>query len=134
MTLPHEVRPSLVAWAERVGCRLLVLFGSEAQGGAREDSDVDLAVLCRPVPTPEERLRIIGQLQDLLGARMPDVVFLHPGTSPVLRFEAFRTGVPLYEAEPGLFVEERVRAAMLYQDALPFRRALGQRLAERAEP
>ena len=62
------------------------------------------------------------------GADVPDLVFVTPTTDPVLRFEIFRDGEPLYERESGLFVEERVRAVMLYEDALPFRRGLLARL------
>lgn len=122
-------RTALQAWArDEPRCRLLVLFGSEATGDARPASDVDLAVRLDPVPPPEERLRIIGELQDRCGARRADVAFLRPETDPVLRFEVFRDGEPVWEAEPGLFVEERVRAVMLYHDALPFRRALVERV------
>lgn len=124
-----RVRQALTRWARREsGCRLLVLFGSETTGRAWSESDVDLAVSFDPLPSPEERLRTIGELQDCCGGRPVDVVFLRPETDPVLRFQVFRQGEPLYEAEPGLFVEERVRAVMLYHDALPFRRALVERL------
>jgi hypothetical protein len=73
----------------------------------------------------------VGEAQDVVHPRSADVVFLHRDTSPVLRFEIFRGGRPLYEAEPGLFVEAAVRAAALYDDALPFRRALWRSLRER---
>lgn len=124
-----RARRSLARWAAREpACRLLVLHGSEAGGHTWPESDVDLAIACDPMPSPEERLRIIGALQDRCGGRRADVTFLRPGTDPVLRFEVFKRGVPLYEAEPGLFVEERVRAVMLHQDAIPFRRALVERM------
>ena len=122
------IRAALEAWAEESGCRLLVLFGSGATGRAGSESDLDLALSWDTLPPPEERLGIIGELADRSGDRSPDVVFLHPGTDPVLRFEIFRDGEPISERRPGLFVEERVRAVMLYHDALPFRRALRRRL------
>lgn len=46
----------------------------------------------------------------------------------MLRFEIFRGGTPIYEAEPGLFLDEAVRALVAYEDALPFRRALRRSL------
>ena len=128
-----DVRDSLERWAERKGCGLLVLFGSEAMGRARRGSDLDLAISFDPLPTAEDRLRIVGEIQDLCAPRSPDVVFLRPETDPVLRFEIFRNGETLYEREQGLFVEERVRALMLYEDVLPFRRALRRRLAPEAD-
>ena len=128
-----DLRGSLARWAERMGCGLLLIFGSEALGRARRGSDLDLAISFDPLPTAEERLRIVGEIQDLCAARNADVVFLHPETDPVLRFEIFRDGEVLYECERGLFVEERVRALMLYEDALPFRRALRERLATQTD-
>ncbi len=128
-----DLRDSLERWAERMGCGLLVLFGSEALGRAGRGSDLDLAISFDPLPTAEERLRIVGEIQDLCAPRGADVVFLRPETDPVLRFEIFRNGETLYERERGLFVEERVRALMLYEDVLPFRRALRRRLASEAD-
>lgn len=123
------VRESLARWArEEPACHLVVLFGSETAGRTWSESDLDLALVCDPLPSPRDRLRMIGQLQERCGGRRADVVFLHPDTDPVLRFEVFRAGEPLYEASPGRFVEERVRAMMLFYDARQFRRALEERI------
>jgi predicted nucleotidyltransferase len=118
----------LAAWAERAGCLLCVLFGSRANNGPIVRGDVDLAVRFKELPDPARRLQIIGELQDACGPHAVDVVFLHRDTDPVLRFEIFRTGRPLHEVQPGLFIDEKVRALMLYEDALPFRRALRAQL------
>ena len=120
-----EVRMPLSTWAERSGAQLLVRFGSSANAGSKPFAgDLDLAVWFGNLPAPRRRLEIIGELQDLVQTRRVDVVFLRPETDPVLRFEVFRTGEPLHEAREGLFVDEVVRALSLYEDALPFRRAL----------
>lgn len=123
-----EVR--LRTWAESSGCSLCVLFGSRASGSPSVKGDVDVAVQFSALPEPGRRLEMIGEVQDLCGASMADLVFLHVRTDPVLRFEIFRTGIPIYEAEAGAFVEGKVRALMLYEDALPFRRMLRERLRE----
>jgi predicted nucleotidyltransferase len=125
--LQAETKQKLDRWAGAAGCRLLVLFGSAA-GPADAPRDVDLALSFTDLPAPERRLRIIGELQDLCGASPVDVVFLHRDTDPVLRFEIFRSGTPIHESRPALFVEEAVRALALYEDALPFRRALRESL------
>lgn len=131
--LPQEVRTRLGRWAEASGCRLLVVFGSSARGGPGPARDVDLAVSFPELPPPEERLALIGRLQDIVHPRDVDIVFLRPATDPVLRFEVFRTGVPLHEAREGLFVDEVVRALALYEDAIPFRRALRASLLRTVE-
>ncbi|MEX2529347.1 MAG: nucleotidyltransferase domain-containing protein [Gemmatimonadota bacterium] len=125
-SLSTATRDALADWAAEAACLLVVLFGSMAKDGGtqRHDGDVDLALWFPHLPGPEERLKIMGRLQDLVGARRVDVIFLHRDTSPVLRFEIFRGGAPLYESRPGLFTEQVVRALALYEDAIPFRRAL----------
>jgi predicted nucleotidyltransferase len=132
-TLEQRLR----TWAEAAGCRLCVLFGSRAGVGtprtdASRRSDIDIAIQFATLPSPERRLELIGEAQAICGAAMADVVFLHLRTDPVLRFEIFRSGVPVYEAEDGIFIDEKVRALMLYEDALPFRRMLRERLREDA--
>lgn len=153
MTLTGEapLEQRLGAWAEASGSRLCVLFGSLAGAGAANAgasganagaeaagpstsarSDIDIAIQFQELPRPDRRLELIGEAQDACGAAMADVVFLHLRTDPVLRFEIFRSGVPVYEAEEGMFIDEKVRALMLYEDALPFRRMLRERLREDA--
>jgi hypothetical protein len=130
--LPEETLRRAAAWAEDAGCRLLVLFGSAADPATLRVEDVDLALDLPRLPAPERHLLMVGELQDRFGTRPVDVVFLHRDTDPVLRFEVFRRGIPLYEATPGLFLHEVVRALSLYEDALPFRRALEASLRDGA--
>lgn len=110
---PWPRAEELAAWAEAAGCRLLVLFGSSATPTSAPPKDVDLATSFREIPSPGRRLSLIGELQDRCGLRRADVDFLHRGTDPVLRSEIFRGGGPLYEEQPGSFVEEAVRALFL---------------------
>lgn len=118
-----DIGRSLRRWAERSGCDLCVLFGSRAGGGPRVAGDLDVAARFPSMPSPDRRLRLIAELQSAAGPERADLVFLHEDTDPVLRFEIFRTGELVFERESGTLVRERVRALMLYEDALPFRRA-----------
>ncbi len=120
ISVDHESR--LEAWAGSAGARLLVVFGSAALSDPGPLSDLDLALAFDELPSPRDRLRMVGELQDLAGPLRVDVVFLRPEMDPVLRFEIFRKGQALYEAEEGLMEEEAVRALFAYEDALPFRR------------
>jgi predicted nucleotidyltransferase len=102
-----------------------VVFGSAAAPEEKGPmSDLDIAVEFAEVPSPAERLEVVRELQALVDPLRVDVVFLRRELDPVLRFEVFRSGQPLHEAEEGLMVRERVRALKEYQDALPFRRLL----------
>ena len=63
------------------------LFGSQATGRARPDSDVDVAVLAEDPLDLKQRLSIQMDLEDALKRFRVDVVELQTA-SPVLRFEA----------------------------------------------
>jgi predicted nucleotidyltransferase len=122
--------PALMAIAQQLKWRLLVLFGSTAIG--EKGRDIDLAVIPDSVP---DLLRQ-GQWQALLethfSPRAVDLLLLTPATSPVTRFEVFRAGRCLFEAAPGLFERERDRAFFLFADSEWFRRQ--QREALRGGP
>ncbi|MDI6823632.1 MAG: nucleotidyltransferase domain-containing protein [Thermodesulfobacteriota bacterium] len=74
------------------------LFGSRAQGSARADSDIDLALLlpddCSLPAT--ERIDLIARLEELAGRRV-DLVLLNRAPLP-LQFEIIHTGIVLYES------------------------------------
>ncbi|MEW6229811.1 MAG: nucleotidyltransferase domain-containing protein [Bacillota bacterium] len=76
----------------------IYLFGSQATGETRPDSDIDLAVL---LPKGEEltaleRLDMIDQLQEIAGCGV-DLVVVNAARLP-LQFEIIRTGRVLYES------------------------------------
>ncbi|GEM_PF-1964683 len=115
-------RARLAAAAGRFGWRLVVVFGSAVSGG--RPRDLDLAV--QPQGDPD--LLTIGRwtrvLEDTLELEPVDLVVLGDSVSPVLRFEVFRNGVCVFEAEPGVFDREQDRAFFLYADSAHFRRQL----------
>ncbi len=98
--------------------RLLVLFGSRAEGHAGRD--VDLAILPAQFPDLMTQGRWQRELQAALHPETVDLLVLHSGTSPLVRFHALRDGVCLYEAEPGLFEREQDRAFFLHADSVLF--------------
>lgn len=123
---PMEGR--LARAAAATGCRLAILFGSMADPKKDRAKDVDVALEFDELPGPRRRLALLREMQEATSPRAADVVFLHRDTSPVLRFEVFRGGRPIFEAEPGAFVSGAVRALALYEDARPFRDALVRHL------
>ena len=74
------------------------LFGSQATGRARPDSDVDVAVLGWKPLTLEERLALQMDVESVLKRELVDVVDLRRA-NPVLRFEALQ-GVRLFARSP----------------------------------
>lgn len=76
----------------------IYLFGSQATGETRPDSDIDLAVLLpkgKELPTLT-RLAIIDRLQEIAGRKV-DLVVVNAARLP-LQFEIIHTGHVLYES------------------------------------
>jgi predicted nucleotidyltransferase len=127
--LSLEQHGALNDLARRFGWRLIVLFGSLARG--ENGRDVDLAVL----PTAEtglmEQGRWLASLEKLFAPRAVDLLVLHDGLAPLTRFEVFRCGQCLFEAQADLFSGEQDRAFFLYADTEKFRRAEREALRDR---
>ena len=105
---------------------------AHARGQARPNSDYDLALKPGHPPAPLDRVAWQVEIENLLGADV-SLVLLTPTTDPVLGWEIARDGKLLYERDRGLWMVERARLWHLYNDALPFRRALAGSLRSYAE-
>jgi predicted nucleotidyltransferase len=116
---------SLRVLARSLDWRLVVLFGSVARDG--RGRDLDLAVLPGAMPGLLEQGRWQAELEGIWAPRPVDLVLLGPDTSPVTRFQVFRDGRCLFEAERGLFERERDRACFLHADSEHFAASNGRR-------
>jgi predicted nucleotidyltransferase len=111
---------------------LAALFGSQATGAARANSDVDIAIWpIEPLPT-STKLRWITELEALLN-RDVSLVLVSADLDPVLAMEIFRQGHLIYEREPELWFHCRLQLWHVYNDSLPFLRAARQQLHQFAE-
>lgn len=70
-------------FAPHSGIELVLLFGSLAQGTARPDSDMDIAVRYRQALTQEQRAKLIEQLALQFG-RAVDLIDMHTVGEPLL--------------------------------------------------
>jgi predicted nucleotidyltransferase len=102
------------------GWELLVLFGSTARDGTGRD--IDLAVQPATMPDLMTQGRWQRQLEETLEPCPVDLLVLGDGTSPLTRFEVFRDGVCLHEAQAGRFHAEQDRAFFLHADSVLFQR------------
>jgi uncharacterized protein len=114
---------------ERFGLNTLWLFGSEAQGRTRPDSDVDLAVLFQRRPTALEILEARTDLEELLH-REVDLVDLDQA-SPILGMQVLRHGRLLIDRNPERRHAFFSRTISMYEDVKIVRRDAERRLFER---
>ncbi len=106
--------------------KLALLFGSVAQGRARPDSDIDLALLIERSCFPREsflrgrfKRRMVRELSALLRTSLLDLVILNQA-SPLLRHQIARTCEVLYEKSPGDFADYASLALRQHNDARLF--------------
>jgi predicted nucleotidyltransferase len=121
----------LERWCHERGIDLCILFGSQATGKARRDSDVDIALFSAGNPNLKKHLlSLIGEAEDLFGYPI-DLVIIDDDSDPVLRLEVFQNGKPLYESQQGLFAEQQILATKIFNDTEPLRRVRDRVLAQR---
>jgi uncharacterized protein len=84
--------------AEEAPVDAVWLFGSEAAGRARADSDLDLGILFSRSPSPEELLRLRALAAEMVG-REVDLVDLRPA-SPILGMQIIRHGRLVLDQDP----------------------------------
>jgi len=106
--------------------RVAILFGSLARGGARAESDIDLAVLASEPLSPSTICEIVSAVAEAIG-RPVDLVDLARAGEPLLG-EILRHGRFLLESDPEARAELMRRHIFESTDFLPYRRRI---LAER---
>jgi predicted nucleotidyltransferase len=123
---------------QRLGVKALVLFGSQAQGIAREGSDYDFGVLMRNnniLQSPDQRKQLYSALHDILSNYVQqlvdiDIVFLDDAPAE-LQMHVVTYGIPLYEADPHVFSRFKERVMNLYADFAPYRELFHKSILER---
>jgi predicted nucleotidyltransferase len=107
----------------------LWLFGSEANGRANAQSDIDLAALFRTPPSSREILDVGLQLEAQLG-RNVDLIDLATA-SPILVMQVLRNGKLTFERDRSRRVRFVATAPVRYEDLLRVRRPIENALRVR---
>lgn len=91
----EKIKPEVAKVAQKHNLALVVLYGSQATGKAREDSDVDIAVLGKKPFLPEQIISLYSDFDDVFRVRELDVKSLHNANS-FFRYQVVKDGVLLY--------------------------------------
>lgn len=114
----HVASGQLADVCESLGIELLVLHGS-ARSRPDTASDIDLAYAAVANADPDH-LDVVEALGDLVPGDHLDLMPLRRA-DPVAAYAALGRGEPLFEAQPGLLAQRRIRAFGEYRDTQKFR-------------
>ncbi|MCP4661418.1 MAG: nucleotidyltransferase domain-containing protein [bacterium] len=127
--MEESIQELIALLDQRFGVDTLWIFGSEARGQARADSDLDVAVLLRARPGTLEWLEAKAEAGLLVGRKV-DLVDLER-SSPLLAMQVLRHGRLMVDRNPSrryLFV---AAVPGRREDVLRMRRPIEQRLLQR---
>lgn len=117
---------------------LIILHGSRAQGFARSDSDVDIAVRTRrrdygkrsPKREADWFMRLMGEINGAIDCPEGSDVRVVNQSSGLFLMCVATYGIPLYQASPALFWEFNSYAARRFYDEELLRRKLREHQRE----
>ncbi len=128
--MPHFDMDQVASYLhQRFGLDTLWVFGSEASGQARADSDIDLGALFQHAPTRRElldtRLHLVAEV-----GREVDLVDLDRA-SPILVMQVLRHGRLLIDRNPAHRIRLMAAAPLRYEDVKIMRREAERSLIQR---
>jgi predicted nucleotidyltransferase len=119
--LAQRISEQLRPLFNRPDLQMVILFGSQAAGEARHESDLDLALLG---DHPLDLISFTTETIRLLKESRVDLVDLRRA-SPLLKMEVVRKGLLLYERSPGTYLDFCSLAIRRYIDTKKLRDARG---------
>jgi predicted nucleotidyltransferase len=117
MKLDKQQKQTLSKIAKKYNLALILLFGSQAKGLARKDSDVDIAIKTNNKIDLDQELEIIYQLSKIFGQKI-DLTIINRA-DPLLLAQISRAAILLAGSEKDFF-NFKLYAFHRYNDYKPF--------------
>ena len=112
--------PALQSVLRRHGVSVAYLFGSQANGRVRADSDIDLAVAFSEDYSAAKQTRCINQLTSAVSkandGRLVDIINLHNQLPPLLKHRAVFSGQRILNDNPSQSFQIEQQARHAYED------------------
>lgn len=93
---------------------LFFVFGSIVKGRAREESDIDIAILFSKKPSIEVLFKIKDEISEILKKEI-DIAVLNVA-SPILEMQVLKNGKLLFERKKGEYAKFFIKTIELYED------------------
>lgn len=120
--------------AKKYGIKIVMVFGSVAKGKAREGSDIDLAILADKEFYEKHFSDFIYDLTEVENMEKKEVEVVPIGAdNPLLLFNIFNDGVPVYIENEEEYRRLRGWARFIYEDNMRFFFGREEMLKKRAE-
>ena len=113
-TVSKAQRHQIKKIAQKFGLKLVVLFGSKAEGRFKEGSDLDIAVLSGGKPTYKLFSRLFSALSKVFKKENIDLRFLNEA-NPLFRFEVIKNGI-LLAGEERFYKDFKIQTIKSYID------------------
>jgi predicted nucleotidyltransferase len=115
------------------GVGALIVFGSQVEGVAHIQSDIDVGVVFENLePLKADPVEVYGLLYEELTCKMGrkvDIVYLHEAPLS-LQFNAVTEGVPIFYTSKEFFYDYKERVILLYLDFRYFENIFDEALLE----
>lgn len=108
-----------------------ILFGSEAQGSANQESDIDVALLYNSGKQPSgwDLMQFKQKLSDLMHQDV-DIVVLNDA-SPIIAMQAIKNGAPLFIRDQKKYQQYEVKLITDYADVKKMREPFEKNILKR---
>ena len=91
------------------------MFGSQVTGKIHHNSDIDIAVFSKEKNLLPDKLRLMGELEDIINSPV-DLVVIHQNISLLLLHEIMTKGKPLYMTNSDIFFEKKIYGIKIFED------------------
>lgn len=111
----EQSKPKILNIAEKYRLLLVILYGSQATGKARPESDIDIAILGKNPINFNTLVDLNNEFAEIFKTKNIDVKSLH-FADPLFRYEVARKGILLY-GEAGFYIRFKAYAFRDYNDS-----------------